>query len=65
MVSAIAIDLRVTTDLVDAYQRLLERIGDRTYLLPHMGAGAVARQSGPRIVVPELPSELAWRVDRI
>ncbi|UOQ58135.1 ImmA/IrrE family metallo-endopeptidase [Leucobacter allii] len=38
-VPAIAHDLGVVTRCVEAYQRLLERIGDTVYLDPHMGAG--------------------------
>lgn len=36
---AMAVMLDVTVDVIDAYQHLLERIGDRTYLLPRMGHG--------------------------
>lgn len=38
-VPAIAHDLGVVTRCVEAYQRMLARIGDTVYLDPHMGAG--------------------------
>lgn len=36
---AIAVDLRVTTDLVDAYRALLMRTDRATYLHPRLGCG--------------------------
>lgn len=36
---AIARELDVITDIVTAYQRVLERIGDTVYLRPRMGLG--------------------------
>ena len=38
-VGAMAQELGVIEDLVLAYQRLLERLGDMTYVQPRMGAG--------------------------
>ena len=41
---AIAVDLGVMRSIVLAYQGLLERIGDTTYLRPKMGAGQWAHR---------------------
>ncbi|GGO59000.1 hypothetical protein GCM10010910_00900 [Microbacterium nanhaiense] len=38
-VASMANDLDVITDLVEAYQRILARIGDTVYLRPRMGVG--------------------------
>ncbi|WP_144873853.1 ImmA/IrrE family metallo-endopeptidase [Microbacterium sp. 1.5R] len=37
--ASIAFDLGVTVDLVLAYQRLLRRVGDATYVAPRLGRG--------------------------
>lgn len=37
--ASLAYELGVTIELVEAYQRLLERIGDTVYVAPRMGAG--------------------------
>ncbi|MEA1264206.1 ImmA/IrrE family metallo-endopeptidase [Microbacterium sp. STF-2] len=37
--SLMAQDLEVIDDIVRAYQRVLQRIGDTTYVAPRMGAG--------------------------
>jgi IrrE N-terminal-like domain len=42
--AAIAYDLGVTTKLVTAFRRVLERIGDTTYVDPRMGAGQFAHR---------------------
>lgn len=36
---AIAVDLDVTVDIVDAFRRILQRFGDTVYVRPRMGAG--------------------------
>jgi len=38
-VEALALELDVTVDLVEAYRRVLIRVGDVVYLDPRMGAG--------------------------
>jgi len=38
-VEAIALALNVTADLVEAFRRLLLRVGDTVYVAPKMGAG--------------------------
>ncbi|MFJ2535895.1 ImmA/IrrE family metallo-endopeptidase [Microbacterium maritypicum] len=38
-VDAMAIALNVTVDLIDAFRRILLRVGDTVYLGPKMGAG--------------------------
>ncbi len=38
-VDAIALELDVTADLVEAFQRILVRFGDTVYVQPKMGAG--------------------------
>lgn len=38
-IEAMAIDLLVTVDIVQAFQRVLLRIGDTVYVDPRMGAG--------------------------
>lgn len=37
--ASLAFELGVTVELVEAYQRLLQRIGDTVYVAPRMGAG--------------------------
>lgn len=37
--SALAFELGVTVELVEAYQRLMQRLGDATYVEARMGAG--------------------------
>jgi Zn-dependent peptidase ImmA (M78 family) len=39
---AMAHDLGVTLELIEAYKRLLTRLGDATYVAPKMGAGQFA-----------------------
>lgn len=36
---AMAYDLGVSVEIIDAFERLLQRIGDVTYVAPRMGAG--------------------------
>lgn len=43
--ASLAFDLGVTMELVIAYQRLLQRVGDTTYLAPRMGAGQWAHRT--------------------
>lgn len=43
--ASLAFELGVTVELVIAYQRLLQRVGDTTYLLPRMGAGQWAHRA--------------------
>lgn len=38
-VEAMAVELNVTVDLVEAFQRILVRFGDTVYVAPRMGAG--------------------------
>lgn len=38
-IDAIALELDVTADLVEAFQRILVRFGDTVYVQPKMGAG--------------------------
>lgn len=42
--ASLAFDLGVTIELVEAYQRLLQRIGDTVYVAPRMGAGLWAHR---------------------
>lgn len=42
--ASLAFELGVTIELVRAYQRLLQRVGDTTYLAPRMGAGQWAHR---------------------
>lgn len=37
---AMAVSLNVTVDLVDAFRRILLRVGDTVYVAPRMGVGA-------------------------
>ncbi|WEK60418.1 MAG: ImmA/IrrE family metallo-endopeptidase [Candidatus Microbacterium colombiense] len=37
--ASLAFELGVTVELVDAYRRMLQRIGDNTYVSPRMGTG--------------------------
>ncbi|WP_431792140.1 ImmA/IrrE family metallo-endopeptidase [Microbacterium paraoxydans] len=43
---AMAIALRVTTDIVEAFRRVLVRIGEDVYVNPKMGAGQWAHRIG-------------------
>lgn len=43
---AIALDLGVLRSIVIAYQRVLLRLGDTTYVQPKMGAGMYAHREG-------------------
>jgi hypothetical protein len=43
---AMAIALHVTTDLVEAFRRVLLRVGGDVYVLPKMGAGQWAHRIG-------------------
>lgn len=43
-VEAIAVELHVIVDLVEAFQRVLQRFGDTVYVQPRMGAGMWAHR---------------------
>lgn len=45
-VEAMAIALRVTTDIVEAFRRVLVRIGEDVYVNPKMGTGQWAHRIG-------------------
>lgn len=42
--ASLAFELGVTVELVDAYRRLLQRIGDSVYIAPRMGSGQWAHR---------------------
>jgi len=44
-VEAMAVELNVIVDLVEAFQRILLRIGDTVYVAPKMGAGQYAHRA--------------------
>ena len=44
-VEAIAVELNVIVDLVEAFQRILVRFGDTVYVGPRMGAGQYAHRA--------------------